>query len=102
MSSCLFLILNLNLKCSNLKMRTFENIRVCGIRSENTIKGEFVITLGLFVEVAHLLLSAFEEELVVVLLRIEDKHLTVDDFNNIPGTDRIPLVKFRRWTISSQ
>ena len=83
-------------------MPTFKNIRVGGIRSEHTIEGEFVITLGLFVEIAHLLLPAFEEELFVVLLRIEDKHLTVDDFNKVPGTDQISLVKIGRWTISSQ
>jgi hypothetical protein len=65
-------------------MHTFENIRVCGIGSKNTIESKFVIALSLLVEVAHLLLPAFIEELIVVLLRVEDEHLTVDDFNDVP------------------
>ena len=65
-------------------MLTFKYVRVRGIRSEDAIEGEFVIPLNFLVEISHLLLPAFVEEIVVVLLWIEDEHLTVDDFNDVP------------------
>ncbi len=70
-------------------MPTFKYVRVRGIRSEDAIEGEFVIPLNFLVEISHLLLPAFVEEIVVVLLWIEDEHLTVDDFNDVSGTYQI-------------